>query len=260
MEPALELVRVSKEFGGRKVLNELSLTVAEGETLAIVGPSGTGKTVLLKHLIGLVAPDSGALLVEGLDFWSLRQHEQARLRRRYGIAFQEGALFDSMSVFDNVAFPLRRERRLSPAQVRARVRHCLSLVRLPGIEGRRPAELSTGMRRRVGFARAIALEPEILLFDEPTAALDPVMVTVLNEVIRGLTRTLGCTTVLVTHDLPSARAVAGRMALLFKGRILAEAATERFFDLPAPEVQQFVHGRAEGPILDAQELSSGSAR
>lgn len=249
----LRAIRLTRSFGGRRVLDELSLDVFRGEVVVVMGPSGSGKSVLLRHLIGLIAPDSGQLQVAGEDFWALRAHERRRLRRRFGIAFQEGALFDSMTVFDNVAFPLRRHTSWSRRQIRERVRACLALVRLPGVEDRLPSQLSTGMRRRVGFARAIALEPEFLLFDEPTAGLDPMTARIIDQGISTLCVQLRATTVVVTHDLATARGVAHRVALLFGGKIVADAPVERFFTLPHPAVRQLVEARPEGP-LTAGEL------
>lgn len=251
--PKLRLERLSKSFGGKRVLDGLDLDVAAGECLVILGPSGEGKSVLLKHLIGLLRPDAGRVLIEGVDLWGLPENERGALRRRFGMAFQEGALFDSLSTYENVAFPLRRHTRWSQEQIDARVRVCLSTVRLTGVEAKRPSELSAGMRRRVGFARAIALSPEILLFDEPTAGLDPVMVTAIAQVITSLHRDLGATTVMVTHDLQSARKVADRVALLFGGKIVASAKTEDFFSLEHPAVRQLVRGSLEGPILGRHE-------
>jgi phospholipid/cholesterol/gamma-HCH transport system ATP-binding protein len=255
--PKLSLESVDKRFSGRAVLDGVSLSVAEGEAVAVMGPSGTGKSVLLKHCVGLLQPDAGTVRIDGQDFWRLAEREQMRMRQRFGVAFQEGALFDSMSVFDNIAFPLRRHR-YGEAQVRARVRECLALVRLTGVEDQRPSQLSVGMRRRAGFARAIALEPRTMLFDEPTAGLDPIMVTVMVQVIRSLTTRLRCTTVLVTHDLRTARGVADRIALLANGRIVVDAPADAFAHLTQPEVQQFVEGRPDGPLTPA-DVMGGAA-
>jgi phospholipid/cholesterol/gamma-HCH transport system ATP-binding protein len=244
-----------KSFAGRPVLDGVDLVVRRGESLVIVGPSGTGKSVLLKHLIGLIRPDSGRVFVDGEDFWALDGIERNAMRKKFGMAFQEGALFDSMSVFDNVAFPLRRSGR-SPAQVRARVEECLELVQLPDIASKRPSELSGGMRRRVGFARAIAHKPEILLFDEPNTGLDPIMTDVIAGVILGIRKQMQPTIVTITHHMPSARKIGDRLALLFGGHILYEAPPEEFMRSDDPAVRQFVEGRADGPLTVEGERDS----
>ncbi|MFN2385581.1 MAG: ABC transporter ATP-binding protein [Thermoanaerobaculia bacterium] len=236
-----------KSFGEKVVLEGVSLSVPEGESLVIVGPSGTGKSVLLKHLIGLLRPDSGKVYVDGIDVWGLSERDLNTLRKQFGMAFQEGALFDSMNVFDNVAFPLRRSGR-PPDQVRARVRECLEMVHLPGIEQKRTSELSGGMRRRVGFARAIAHEPDILLFDEPNTGLDPIMTDVINEIILELKERLDVTIVTITHHIESARKIADRVALLNRGQIVFEATPDEFLRSDHPAVRQFVEGRAQGPL------------
>jgi len=243
----LEAHDLHKSFGPKVVLDGVSFSVASGESLVIVGPSGTGKSVLLKHLIGLIPPDSGQVFVDAQDFWSLDSLAQRDVRKKFGMSFQEGALFDSMSVFDNVAFPLRRSGR-RPAEVRDRVKECLDIVRLAGVEEKRPSELSGGMRRRVGFARAIAHEPEILLFDEPNTGLDPILTDVIDEVIMEIRERLSATIVTITHHMPSARKIGDRVALLFGGKILYEASPEEFLRSTDPAVKQFVEGKAQGPL------------
>lgn len=243
----IRVAKVSKSFDGKVVLDGISLSVAEGESLVIVGSSGTGKSVLLKHLIGLLEPDSGKVFVDEEDVWALSDRERNALRKKFGMSFQEGALFDSMSVFDNIAFPLRRSGRPA-SEVRARVKECLEIVHLPDIGGKRPSELSGGMRRRVGFARAIAHEPEILLFDEPNTGLDPIMTDVIDEVILELKERLDVTIVTITHHMESARKIGDRVALLHGGRILFEAPPEEFLRADDPAVKQFVEGNAEGPL------------
>jgi phospholipid/cholesterol/gamma-HCH transport system ATP-binding protein len=247
-EPKLRAENLRKSFKGHVVLDGVNLSVAPGESLVIVGPSGTGKSVLLKHLIALLRPDSGRVFADGQDFWQLDAVGRNNLRKKFGMAFQEGALFDSMNVYDNIAFPLRRTGRRTPAQVRARVEECLELVQLPDIASKRPAELSGGMRRRVGFARAIAHQPEILLFDEPNTGLDPIMTDIIAEVILGIRRQMEPTIVTITHHIPSARKIGDRLALLFGGRILFDAPPEEFLHSDDPAVRQFVEGRAEGPL------------
>ena len=243
-EPKLRTVDLRKSFGRNAVLDGVDLAVAPGESLVIVGPSGTGKSVLLKHLIGLLRPDSGEVFVDGRDLWELDALQRNELRRKFGMSFQEGALFDSMSVYDNVAFPLRRIGGRSPAEIRARVEECLELVQLPDIASKRPSELSGGMRRRVGFARAIAHKPEILLFDEPNTGLDPIMTDIIADVILGIRRQLEPTIVTITHHIPSARKIGDRLALLFGGQILFEAPPEEFLKSGDPAVRKVVDGRA----------------
>src|SRR5215831_7877383 len=245
--PKLEAKDLHKSFGPKVVLDGISFSVAAGESLVIVGPSGTGKSVLLKHLIGLIRPDSGKVFVAGEDLWALSNVERNQARKRFGMSFQEGALFDSMSVFDNIAFPLRRSGR-PPKEVRDRVRECLEIVHLPNVEEKRPSELSGGMRRRVGFARAIAHQPEILLFDEPNTGLDPIMTEIIDEVILGIRQQLRPTIVTITHHMQSARRIGDRLALLFGGHILFQAPPEEFMKSSDPAVRQFVEGQAEGPL------------
>jgi len=245
--PKIQIEGLRKSFGGKVVLDGIDFSVPEGESLVIVGPSGTGKSVLMKHLIGLIRPDSGRVFMDGRDFWSLSEPDRTTVRKRFGMSFQEGALFDSMSVFDNVAFPLRRSGR-PPDEVRDRVRECLAIVHLPNVERKRPSELSGGMRRRVGFARAIAHEPEILLFDEPNTGLDPIMTDVIDEVILEMKERLDVTIVTITHHMASAKKIGDRVALLHGGKLLYEASPEEFLRSEDPAVRQFVAGSAEGPL------------
>ena len=249
-----------KSFGPKVVLDGVSFSVADGESLVIVGPSGTGKSILLKHLIGLVRPDSGKVWVGPTDLWSLSAVDRNLLRRKFGMSFQEGALFDSMTVFDNVAFPLRRFGRPA-AEVRDRVHECLEIVHLPNISDKRPSELSGGMRRRVGFARAIAHQPEILLLDEPNTGLDPIMTDAIDGVILEMRERLNATIVTITHHMQSAQKIGDRIALLYGGKILYDAPPDEFLSSPEPAVRQFVEGRAEGPLTaeeeDRQAVSEG---
>jgi phospholipid/cholesterol/gamma-HCH transport system ATP-binding protein len=245
--PVLRVEDLRKAFGALTVLDGIDLSVERGESLVIVGPSGTGKSVLLKHMIGLLQPDAGKVYVDGQDLWALDSVARNTVRKKFGMSFQEGALFDSMSVFENVAFPLRHSGR-SAAAVRERVEECLELVRLPDIGAKRPSELSGGMRRRVGFARAIAHAPEILLFDEPNTGLDPITTDAIAEVILGIRQRLPVTIVTITHHIASARKIGDRLALLFRGNILFEGTPEEFLRSSDPAVRQFVEGRAEGPL------------
>lgn len=241
-------------YGERRILDGVSFTVPRGKVTALMGASGGGKTTVLRLIGGQVRAQSGQLLFEGQDVARLDAAGLYAMRRRMGMLFQFGALFTDMSVFDNVAFPLRRHTRLSDAEVRLRVLECLARVGLSGAERRRPVELSVGMRRRAGFARAIALEPDILLFDEPTAGLDPMLISVIDEVISDLARRPGTTTVMVTHDLVSAKRVGTRAALLFHGKVVADAPVDLFFQLPDPAVRQFIEGKTEGPLLSPEDL------
>ncbi len=249
--PKIELRQLRKSFGEKVVLDGLDLSIAAGESVVILGGSGTGKSVLLKHIVGLLKPDSGQVIVDGTDLASLAPRELTDFRRRFGMSFQEGALFDSMTVAQNIAFPLTRVRpRKSRSEIDQRVEECLGLVGLDGAGQKLPSQLSGGMRRRVGFARAIAVEPEILLFDEPTSGLDPVLTAVIDELIVSLRENLHCTTVTITHDLQSAYRIADRLAMLFKGKVIAAGTPEEFQRSADPRVRQFLEGKAEGPLTD----------
>lgn len=241
--PKIAVIDLWKSFAGKEVLRGVNLTVAAGESLVIVGGSGAGKSVLLKHLIGLIQPDRGHVIVDGEDLACAEPERCLAIRRKFGMSFQEGALFDSMNVFDNIAFPLRRHTRMSEKEIAERVRECLSLVHLSGIEKKMPSELSGGMRRRVGFARAIALKPEILLFDEPNTGLDPITAAAIDRVIIEMRDKLPVTMVTITHDMNSAFRIADRIAMLRGGKILAVAPPEEFRKLPDPYVQSFLAGQ-----------------
>jgi phospholipid/cholesterol/gamma-HCH transport system ATP-binding protein len=246
----ISLQHIHKTLGGKEVLHDMTIDVERGESLVIVGGSGQGKSVTLKHIIGLMQPDKGHVIILGEDLCCMKPVQLNLFRRRFGMAFQEGALFDSMSVFENIAFPLRRNTKMSEKEIRARVEECLDLVHLAGVENKRPSELSGGMRRRVGFARAISLKPEILLFDEPTTGLDPVISDVIAELICEMDRTLNTTTVTITHDMKVAFKIADRVAMLYGGHIIEEGTPEAFQKSADPIVQQFIEGRAEGPLTE----------
>jgi phospholipid/cholesterol/gamma-HCH transport system ATP-binding protein len=239
-----------KSFGPKRVLDGVELDVAPGESLVIIGGSGTGKSVLLKHIIGLLKPDAGSVVVDGVAVETLGNREITDFRRKFGMAFQEGALFDSMTIAQNVAFPLQRLTGMSRREIDERVRECLGMVRLEAVETKLPSQLSGGMRRRVGFARAIAHEPEILLFDEPTTGLDPVTTALIDEVIVDLNDRMKTTTVTITHDMASAFRIGDRVAMIHKGKIIASAPPQEFRRLEDPRVQQFIHGDAEGPLSE----------
>src|SRR3954452_5526580 len=248
--PVIAVQHVDKTLGGKPVLRDLSIDVERGESLVIVGGSGQGKSVTLKHIIGLMGPDRGNIIIAGKDICTMTEQELNRYRRHFGMAFQEGALFDSMSVFENIAFPLRRHTKMKEAEIRARVVECLDQVHLEGVETKRPSELSGGMRRRVGFARAISLKPDILLFDEPTTGLDPVISDVIAELIVEMDQTLNTTTVTITHDMKVAFKIADRVAMLYEGHIIEQGTPAQFQASKNPIVEQFIEGRAEGPLTE----------
>lgn len=254
--PAIRLAGIAKRFGDKVVLHDLDLDIPKGQSIVVLGKSGVGKSVLLKTIIGLLKPDAGKIEIEGQDLWALRPRQQDELRRKFGMSFQEGALFDSMSVEENIGFPLTRHEKKSRADIRKRVGECLELVQLPGIEKKRPSELSGGMRRRVGFARAIALQPEILLFDEPTTGLDPITTDALVRVIEGLKENLHPTMVTITHDLKVAFQIADRVALLLDGRIAVDLPPKEFEASGDQHVVAFVKGDSTLEEDQPQEAAS----
>jgi phospholipid/cholesterol/gamma-HCH transport system ATP-binding protein len=233
---------VHKRFGSQVVLDGVDLDVQEGETLALLGPSGTGKSVLLKHIIGLIRPDSGIVVVDDEEVGKLRRKELAALRSRIGYVFQNGALFDSMDVFENVRLGITDEDKYRDERYsRERVAGCLKLVNLaPEVMDKYPAELSGGMRKRVGIARAIAGSPKYLLYDEPTSGLDPVNADVIDSLVKRLDNELGVTSVMVTHDVRGAFRTADRLALLTGGRIVQQGTPEEFLKSNNPKVQEFL--------------------
>ena len=238
----IELRHIWKAFGSMSVLRDVTLTVERGETLTILGRSGVGKSVLLKLVMGLMKPDAGAVIVEGHDIVPLPEHALMPLRRRMGMLFQGGALFNSMTVADNVAYGLRVQGRWSEQEIAQRVAHSLTLVGLAGIEPRYPAELSGGMQKRVALARALAMEPAILLYDEPTTGLDPTTAQCITQLIRDIQRQLGVTSMVVTHDLESAFHVSDRMALLWEGQIVAVGTPHALQSSPDERVRGFLEG------------------
>ncbi len=240
--PKIAVVDLWKRFAGRDVLRGISLDVSAGESFVIVGQSGAGKSVLLKHLIGLIAPDRGHIIIDGEDLTNCDPARCLEIRRKFGMSFQEGALFDSMDVFGNIAFPLRRHAKMSDDEIAARVRECLGLVHLEGVERKATSELSGGMRRRVGFARAIALKPEILLFDEPNTGLDPITSAVIDSVIVEMRKQLDVTMVTITHDMKSAFRIADRIAMLRSGQLIANTRPEEFRGSTDPFIQKFLAG------------------
>lgn len=245
--PRIALRGVHKAFGPKKVLRGVDLSVTRGESLVIIGGSGTGKSVTLKCVLGIIAPDAGEILIDG-DLATRRNREE--LLARFGMLFQGGALFDSMTVWENVAFRMRHgAKRKSRIEAREIAIEKLRRVGLtPETADLFPAELSGGMQKRVGLARAIATDPEIIFFDEPTTGLDPIMAGVINELIRELVTDLGATAMTITHDMTSVRAIADRVAMIHEGKIRWEGAVTELDTTEDPYVSQFIHGRAEGPI------------
>jgi len=248
-DPEIVIDSVSKRLGSRQVLRGVSLNIAEGESVAIIGRSGTGKSVLLKHVVGLMQPDAGTVLVDGMDVPSLGTKDLLELRKRMGMLFQGGALFDSLSVGDNVGLPLREHTRVDENQVTLVVREKLHLVGLEGVEEMRPSSLSGGMKKRAALARALALNPRIMLYDEPTTGLDPITSDLINRLIRRLQERLGITSIAVTHDMRSAYHIADRIAMLHEGRIHAVGTPAEIQATTDPAVRQFIEGSAEGPLL-----------
>lgn len=243
----ISIRHVYQTFGSRQILKDVSLTVKDGETMVILGASGSGKSTLLKLIIGLLTPTSGEVLVDGKDMGRLSEEELNKARRNMGFVFQYSALFDSMNVKENVAFGLRMHTKMSEEEIDRIVKEKLHLVGLDGIENLMPSSLSGGMKKRVSLARAIALEPEIILYDEPTAGLDPIRSTDISLLIKHTQKVLHATSVVVTHDLKSAEMIADRMAFLYKGSFLAIGKPEELKQSPDPRVRQFMEGLPSDP-------------
>ena len=242
---SIEIKNIHKSFGENHILQGFSIAVQEGETLSIIGPSGVGKSVTLKTILGLITPDSGEVWVDGRSVHALLRAELFELRRNVGYVFQFAALFDSMSVGENVAMGLRRIQGMSEGEIEKRVSYCLDMVDMEGTEERRPAELSGGMRKRAGLARAIATQPKYLLYDEPTTGLDPVTTTTIDELIIRMSEELGVTGIVVTHDMASAYQISDRIAMLHEGSIRFVGTPDAIRSTDDPVVKGFVEGRPE---------------
>lgn len=249
----IEIRGLSKRFGKKAVLDGLDLTVPKGKNTVVIGGSGTGKSVLIKCAVGLLRPEAGEILIDGHDILRMDERELVAVRRKFGMLFQGAALFDSMDVGDNVAFALRRLKMHPERHIRELVEEKLSMVGLRDIQRLMPAELSGGMKKRVGLARAIASEPDILLYDEPTTGLDPIMADVINDLIITLRESIGVTSITITHDMASAYKIADSIAMLYKGKIIEVGTPEQIRSTSNPVVEQFVQGRAHGPITDESE-------
>ncbi len=244
----IEVRNVKKSFGALRVLQGVTFSIAEGEALTIIGASGGGKSVLLKLLIGLTCPDEGDVQVQGENIAGLNERQLLKVRRKFGMLFQGAALFDSLTVEENIAFILNRERTLSPAEISNRVAEVLELVGLSGIEKKWPSELSGGMRKRVGLARAIIYRPEILLYDEPTTGLDPIASDAIDQLIMRVVEKFKVTSIAVTHDMRSARRIGKRILMLYRGSIYADKTPEETLQFRDPVIYRFVNG-----ISDARE-------
>ena len=262
----IQLKNVYKAFGPKHVLEGFTLDIPDGETMVIIGYSGTGKSVAIKHIVGLLEPDAGEVWVDGHNVPELSRRELYALRARIGYVFQFAALFDSLTIGDNVAMGLRKQGELSSAEITERVREALELVDLPNVEGRFPAELSGGMRKRVGIARAIALRPKYILYDEPTTGLDPVTSAVIDQLMVRMREKLGVTGVVITHDMRSAYTVGTRIAMLYEGRVRWEGTVAEIHNTDDPVVRQFIEGRATiendptGEYAVAAGIKPGRAR
>ncbi len=252
--PAIIEVRdLVREFSGRRVLDGISFTVRRGETMVVMGGSGCGKSTVLRHIIGSIKPTSGSIKLFGEEITTMRERDLARVRRRFGMLFQGGALLQSLTVGENVALPIvEHGRHLAPEIIDLMVKMKLEMVGLTGFEHLKPAEISGGMKKRVGLARALALDPELLFSDEPTAGLDPIMTAVVDRLTQDLTQRLGMTAMVVTHDMTSAFRIATKMIMLGtgpnQGKIIAEGTPDEIRAHPNPEVQQFIRGEPDGPV------------
>ncbi len=241
----IQLIDVYKAFGPKRVLEGFSLEVPDGETMVIIGYSGTGKSVAIKHIVGLLTPDSGNVIVDGVEVPDLARNDLYRLRSKIGYVFQFAALFDSLTIGENVAMALRPDRTLTEAEIQKRVRESLALVDLPDVESKYPAELSGGMRKRAGIARAIVKKPKYLLYDEPTTGLDPVTSAVIDQLMIRMRETLGVTGVVITHDMRSAYSVGTRIAMLYEGRIRQVGTVAEIQNTNDPIVRQFIEGKPD---------------
>lgn len=244
----IEIQNLTKYFGDALVLDSLNLKVETGETKVIIGRSGCGKSVMLKHIVGLLCPEKGKVIIDGQDIWLLDEKQMSRLHMKIGMVFQGGALFDSLSVWENVGFVLREYSTLKESEIRKRVREALNLVNLFDVEEKMPAELSGGMKKRVAVARALCVRPQIILYDEPTTGLDPITADAINVLIDELHDKLKVTSIVVTHDMRSAYKVADKIAMLYKGKIIAEGTPDEIRYTHDSIVHQFITGAAHGPI------------
>jgi phospholipid/cholesterol/gamma-HCH transport system ATP-binding protein len=241
----IQISNIHKSYGNKKVLNGVDLTIETGETMVIIGRSGCGKSVLLKHLVGLIAPDKGSIAIDGTELRGIRKRDLYALRRRFGVLFQGAALFDSMTVAGNVGLGLKQHSTLSDDEILAAVKQKLAMVGMAGTEQLTPAELSGGMKKRVGLARALAMQPSYVLYDEPTTGLDPIMADKINDLIVDLQKKLSLTSIAVTHDMVSANKIGDRIAMLHQGRIIFCGTPKQIGECQDERVQQFIRGEAD---------------
>ena len=246
----IEVSQIRKSFGEQVVLKSISFTVEAGESVAIIGRSGTGKSVLIKHLVGLLSPDAGAVRVEGQELVGMTERELLGVRQKFGMLFQGAALFDSMNVHDNIAFPLRRSGVSEPDEINRRVDEVLGLVELPGVGGKMPAELSGGMQKRVGLARAIVHRPQIILYDEPTTGLDPIVADSIDQLMMRVRDQYSVTSIVITHDMRCARRMGQRIIYLREGQVYLDAPAEEVFNSEDPQVGRFIWGEADLKEVD----------
>lgn len=251
----IDAINLHRSFGENKVLKGLNLTIDTGVTEVIIGRSGCGKSVLLKHIIGIMKPDSGQVIIDGQDVTKLSGKELNSLRMKFGMLFQGSALFDSLTVAENVGFNLIEHTDLDNQTIAKRIKEALSLVGLYGIENLMPSELSGGMKKRVGLARAICMRPRIILYDEPTTGVDPVMADAINDLIRTLHDRLEITSIAVTHDMVSAYKIADKIAMLYDGKIIEQGSPEEIKNTANPIVKQFITGAAKGPITEQENFN-----
>ncbi len=256
----IEIHNLYKAFDSQMILNNLSLTVRRGETKVIIGRSGVGKSVLLKNIVGLVRPDSGSIKINGIEVTNLNEKEYNKLRMEIGLVFQGGALFDSMSVGENVAFVLNEFMNLNKSTVRDKVHDALAMVGLKDVEGMSTSQLSGGMRKRVSLARVLCMEPQIILYDEPTAEVDPITAAAINNLIIELRDKLKVTSIVVTHDMNSAYQIADSIAMFYRGQVIADGKPEQIKNSKHPVVSQFIHGEAHGPITEDENLIFGHVK
>jgi len=247
---------LTKSFGPQTVLEDISLDIPKGKITLILGPSGTGKSVFLKHLVGLLKPDRGEIWIDDKNVPSLNEKELYEVRRKFGVLFQDGALFGSMNIYDNVAFPLREHTKKKESEINDIVTEKLQMVGLQGAEKKLPGEISGGMKKRAGLARALVLDPEIVLFDEPDSGLDPVRTAFLNELTMDLNKQLGATFIVVTHDIATAKQVADFIGMLYRRNLVKFGPAREMFSSDIPVVRQFLSGDTEGPIGMSEEKDS----